>query len=436
MALLVAVPVLTLSLKSVATNFGPTSDPSVQTVNLSSVIPNGLYMRYDSQSNLAWVSELGNSIASINLNSVISSGSSSVKSYTGIFPSTSSSVGSLLTGSIGVTLLKGLVYTDAIYSSGVALASIDPSTNATHVYYTSLASSVSTLASRGSLVFIAAGQSILVFNTATSAFSSISTKPLAVSDLLVFGNAVYFAYTNSTSGSGGIGLVNTDGTGLSTHDAGEPARMIAFDSSGGIWFTAANDLVEWDGSSFHHYQFESQSLQGPVGLVATPAGISVWGNEYNVVRFFQFSQSGFNPSLDVKTGTLNPRMGIIDANGNVWGFALGSFTLMEIFSAEISTVTSTTTSLVTTTVTSTPTTTVTKTTTATSTSSTTQTVTTTVTSTTATTTITTTVTATSISGYPHQACGGGDGDGNGDWHGQGDQNGNGNGDECGGDEGD
>jgi hypothetical protein len=92
---------------------------------------------------------------------------------------------------------------------------------------------------------------------------------------------------------------------------------------------------------FLHYTFVSNQVQsGPVGLVVTPSDIWVWGNAYHNIRFFQFSPSAFNPSSDIGTA-LRPWMGIVDANGNVWGFALDGFTLMEIPNTIVSTVTTT-----------------------------------------------------------------------------------------------
>ncbi|MDG6997299.1 MAG: hypothetical protein JRN52_15390 [Nitrososphaerota archaeon] len=411
--LLVMIPFVSMAFISMGNSDGVALTPSVQSINLSSVIPNGQYMVYDQENNLAWVSELGNSIASINLTKVMTSGTAAVHSYSGIFPAQSSAVGTLRGGASGITLLNGLVYTDANYSGGVALASVNASSGAVNLYYSSLSNIAAAMASKGSQIFISGGTGLLIFNTLTHTFSSVATYPASINYLVVFGDTIYFVYTNQTSGQGGIGRVNTDGSGLKTYGAGEPAKMIAFDSSGNIWFTGTDDLVEWNGASFVHYTFVgNQVADGPEGLVVTPSGIWVLGNSYHKIRFFQFSLSAFNPSSNITT-TLRPWMGILDSSGNVWGFALDGFTLMEIPNTFVSTVTST--------VTTGPTTTITQTTTMTSSVTTTRTVTTTVTSATA--TVTTTVTASHTCDRAH-------GDSNGDAHGHGDQNGRGNGDDC------
>lgn len=407
------------------------SDPSVQTVNLSSAISNGVAMRYNVSGNFAWVSELGNSIASINLNTVLSQGAAAVKSYTGLFPSSAPGVGNLVSGGIGLTLLNGLVYTDAMYNFGIAVASLNPANGAGSVYYTTIAGSASAMLGRGTNVYIASGTKLVIFDTTTHNFASFPTGVASLNDLVAVGNTIYFAYTNTSSaGGGGIGQINADGSSLIFHDAKEAAINLALDSTGNIWFTGSNDLAEWDGSAFHHFGFEGGSVQsGPIGLVNTPGGLWVWGNAYHVVRFFAFSTLAYASSSDISTASLRPWAGIVDTNGNVWGFALDGFILIEISSALTSTMTATSTVTSTTTATPTSMTTVTKTTT--STSSITQTVTTTVTSTTA--TYTTTVTSTTtVTTTPHQTCDRGHGDQNGDNHGHGDQNGKGNGDDCGG----
>jgi hypothetical protein len=434
-AILVAIPFLSMASRSIGSNEGAVAAPSVQSINLSSVISNGNAMVYDRVNNLAWVSELSNSIASINLNSVLTSGTSAVTNYNNIFPTESPVVGSLKAGASSITMTGGLVYTDANYTGGIAVASINPSTKSVSVYYSAISNFAGAMASKGDQVFISAGTGIVVFNAGTSSFSSVATYPESINSLVVYGSTVYFGYTDESNGQGGIGQISTTMTGLTTYIAGEPVKMIAFDSNGNLWFTGTDDLGEWNGATVVHNTFVSNENEyGPIGLVIIPSGIWVWGNAYHDIRFFQFSSSAFVSSSDIGTA-LRPWTGVSDSSGNVWGFELDGFTLIEIPNTFVSTVT--------TTVTSGPTTTITETVTTTSTSSTISTVTTTVTTATATATVTTTVTTTTTVTVGHGHCSDGGDEGNdnggghhGDWMGHMDGhwggNGNGDGDDCGG----